>query len=81
MSALDFMPIPDEHCDPWLRKMRAEMRAEGPPVRTRWRVWDQELGKLFGTFDDEQEALALEGILRECYGEDADDIMVTSSEH
>ncbi len=43
----------------------------------RYRVWDTDLGKLFGVYDTEEEALGLVRLLAESYGKDVGDIAMT----
>lgn len=43
----------------------------------KYRVWDTDIGKLFGVYDTEAEALALVRLLAESYGEDVEDLALT----
>lgn len=43
----------------------------------KYRVWDTDIGKLFGVYDAEDEALALVRLLAESYGEDVEDLALT----
>lgn len=43
----------------------------------KYRVWDMDLGKLFGTYETEADALALVRVLAESYGADAEDLTLT----
>lgn len=42
-----------------------------------YRVWDTDLGKLFGVYDTEEEALALVRLLAESHGDDVEDFTMS----
>lgn len=43
----------------------------------RYRVWDTDIGKLFGSYETEDEALAFVRLLAQSYGEDVGDVAMT----
>lgn len=43
----------------------------------RYRVWDTDINRLFGTYETEEEALALVRVLAPSYGEDIEDLAMT----
>lgn len=44
----------------------------------RYRVWDTDINRLFGTYETDAEALALVRVLAPVYGEDIGDLAMTT---